>query len=350
MSWLWWRPSSVLWGIQVIFKAINTCTDIYSLSTNFAGRPHRHVPWPADIQFTILGLEIGTLCVVVFTSMTTVSIADEDPRVVHGSVVLIESLLLWWTWNCIFPCRDQFAPPLLGYPTLAQKLLVPSVASHSVSNGSRDLGKCCECKSHQHARSPALPTLDAEYSTQHRVSASLLGSFYNLNHGLSRTWKKRQTNYAIEVLFQRLRSSVAIRLAFFLFASSQTTVYSVTVWRSFKWLLLLIFAVYYYLYINSQQITIMEICILLFVTIWCSGDKLHFILIMHLIWTFFTCYSRMKLRILNYIKGHPKPMWSQEVHCCDNCATARIECFRGNLVPLPSSGGWIKSWTCKKST
>ena len=43
----------------------------------------------------------GTLCVIVFTSMTVVSIADEDPRVVHGSVVLNESLLLWWTWNCI---------------------------------------------------------------------------------------------------------------------------------------------------------------------------------------------------------------------------------------------------------
>jgi len=29
--------------------------------------------------------------------------------------------------NCTFkfPCRDQFAPPLLGYPTLAQKLLLP---------------------------------------------------------------------------------------------------------------------------------------------------------------------------------------------------------------------------------
>jgi len=43
----------------------------------------------------------GTLCVIVFTFMTIVSIADEDPRVVHGSVVLTESLLLWWTWNCI---------------------------------------------------------------------------------------------------------------------------------------------------------------------------------------------------------------------------------------------------------
>jgi len=42
----------------------------------------------------------GTLCIVVFTSMTIVSTADEDPRVVHGSVVLTESLLLW-TWNCI---------------------------------------------------------------------------------------------------------------------------------------------------------------------------------------------------------------------------------------------------------
>jgi len=37
----------------------------------------------------------GTLCIVVFTSMTIVSTADEDPRVVHGSVVLTESLLLW---------------------------------------------------------------------------------------------------------------------------------------------------------------------------------------------------------------------------------------------------------------
>jgi len=36
----------------------------------------------------------GTLCVIVLTSMTIVSIADEDPRVVHGSVVLTESLLL----------------------------------------------------------------------------------------------------------------------------------------------------------------------------------------------------------------------------------------------------------------
>jgi len=36
----------------------------------------------------------GTLCVIVFTSMTIVSVADEDPRVVHGGVVLIESLLL----------------------------------------------------------------------------------------------------------------------------------------------------------------------------------------------------------------------------------------------------------------
>jgi hypothetical protein len=37
----------------------------------------------------------GTLCVIVVTSITIVSIADEDPRVVHGSVVLTESPLLW---------------------------------------------------------------------------------------------------------------------------------------------------------------------------------------------------------------------------------------------------------------
>ena len=43
----------------------------------------------------------GTLSVIVFTFTTIVSITDEDPRVVHGSVVLTESLLLWWIWNYI---------------------------------------------------------------------------------------------------------------------------------------------------------------------------------------------------------------------------------------------------------
>ena len=28
----------------ILFQAINSCTDISSLSINFAGRPHRHVP------------------------------------------------------------------------------------------------------------------------------------------------------------------------------------------------------------------------------------------------------------------------------------------------------------------
>ena len=81
----------------------------------------------------------------------------------------------WWTWTCIFPCRAHFVPPLLGFPTLAQQLRPPTVASHSVSSVSQDLGKCCECKPHQHARSPALPMLDAEYRAQHRVSLSVLG-------------------------------------------------------------------------------------------------------------------------------------------------------------------------------
>jgi len=53
--WLWWRLSSVLWGI--LFKAMNSCTDIYSLSINFAGRLHRHVPWPADVPFTLSRLD-----------------------------------------------------------------------------------------------------------------------------------------------------------------------------------------------------------------------------------------------------------------------------------------------------
>ena len=90
--WLMWWPSSVVWGI--LFKAINSqaCTDICSLSINFEGRPHHYVPWHADVSITILSLEIGTLCVIVFTSMTIVSIADEDPRVVHASVVLHSAL------------------------------------------------------------------------------------------------------------------------------------------------------------------------------------------------------------------------------------------------------------------
>jgi len=45
--------------------------------------------------------------VIVFTSMTIVSISDEDPRVAHASVVLTETVSrpLWWTWRCNFPCR-----------------------------------------------------------------------------------------------------------------------------------------------------------------------------------------------------------------------------------------------------
>jgi len=46
----------------ILFQAINSCTDISSLSINFAGRPHRHVPWPADVPFTTVQEAVPDHC------------------------------------------------------------------------------------------------------------------------------------------------------------------------------------------------------------------------------------------------------------------------------------------------
>ena len=148
--------------VRVVWKmGVSICQFV----NKFSGRPHRHVPWPADVPFTILRLEIGTFCVIVFTSMMIMSIADEDPRVIHGNVVCDR---LETVFSFVVLSSHLHNPP-----TLAQKLMLPTVASRSVSNDSRDLGQCCKCKSHQHARSPSLPTLDAGYCTQHTVTESV---------------------------------------------------------------------------------------------------------------------------------------------------------------------------------
>ena len=86
----WWL-SCVVWGI--LFKDIKSCTDFSSLLINLAGRLHCHVPWPVEIQLKLLRLDIGTLCVIVFTSKTTVSIADADTSVEQSRVVLHTVLL-----------------------------------------------------------------------------------------------------------------------------------------------------------------------------------------------------------------------------------------------------------------
>ena len=136
MYWLCRWPSSVLWDI--LFKTINSCTDFYSLSINFAGRSHLHVPWPVVVPFTILSLDIGTLCVIVFTSVTIVSIADDDPRVVHASVVLHTAPLLSWFlfWRACssHPSCSRQKVPFYFKVSRILFFLAPHDMSHSASH------------------------------------------------------------------------------------------------------------------------------------------------------------------------------------------------------------------------
>ena len=91
---LWWLPSSVVCGI--LFNDINSCSVIWSLSMNSAGRPHFHVPCPACDLFWLSSSATGTLFVNVFTLFTIVSIAAEEPSVEHAKVVLHTSCADDW--------------------------------------------------------------------------------------------------------------------------------------------------------------------------------------------------------------------------------------------------------------
>ena len=76
---LWWLTSSVVCGI--LFKDIDSCSDIWTPSMNSAGRPHFHVPCPACILFWLSRSGTATLFVNVFTLFTIVNIAAEEPSV-----------------------------------------------------------------------------------------------------------------------------------------------------------------------------------------------------------------------------------------------------------------------------
>ena len=91
---LWWLPSSVVCGI--LFKDINSCSDIWSPSMNSAGRPHLNVPCPACVLFWLSRSDTATLFVNVFTLFTIVNIAAEEPSVEQAKLVLHTSCTNDW--------------------------------------------------------------------------------------------------------------------------------------------------------------------------------------------------------------------------------------------------------------
>jgi len=61
---LWWLPSVVC---GILFKDINSCSIIWCLSMNSAGKPHFHVPCPSCCLFWLSRRGTATLFVNVFT-------------------------------------------------------------------------------------------------------------------------------------------------------------------------------------------------------------------------------------------------------------------------------------------
>ena len=83
-----------------LFKVINSCTDhdICSTSMNSAGWPNIQVPWPSFVPWWLSRRATAMLFINVFTLIITVSIAAEEPSVVHAKVVLHKSSALVWFW------------------------------------------------------------------------------------------------------------------------------------------------------------------------------------------------------------------------------------------------------------
>jgi len=194
----------------------------------------------------------GTLCVIVLTSMTIVSIADEDPRVVHGSVVLTESLLLWWTWNCnqkfslvvpssrlnfsAFPCSHKNSCYPLSQTTPCQTVheIFKNVAnaSHTSMHVSQHCPRWMQSTGHN-AESVHLcwaPFVIIDCHVLEKKASFI--SWYNT------------------IVFLSLWSCTWV--AFWKNSHSQTTMHSITLWQSFKWLLsrLHIITAYYHCHIN----------------------------------------------------------------------------------------------------
>ena len=142
----WW-PSSVVWGI--LFKAIISCTDIYSASMNSGVWPHCQVPWPA-LFFLSFREEYRVVSRPYSVSLfphcfTTVSIAAEEPSVEHARDVLHTSPALGWFW----PVRASLSR------SVSCPRNVPFVSSFSrlscsrdVSNGTKqgDADASAECR------------------------------------------------------------------------------------------------------------------------------------------------------------------------------------------------------------
>jgi len=72
----------------ILFKAMNSCTNICSTSMILAGRPHFQVPWSAFVLRWMSRRATVTLFVNVFTLINIVSIAAEEPSVVHDNLLL----------------------------------------------------------------------------------------------------------------------------------------------------------------------------------------------------------------------------------------------------------------------
>lgn len=131
IDWMRWWPSSVVSGI--LFKAIISCTDIYSASISSGVWPHCQVPWPA-IFFLLFHEEYRVVSrpysVLLFPHcFTTISIAAKEPSVEHARVVLHTSPALGWFW----PVRA-----CLSHSVYCSRN-VPFVSSFSRRSCSRDV-------------------------------------------------------------------------------------------------------------------------------------------------------------------------------------------------------------------
>ena len=82
------RPSSK--GFESLFEIIK------AILINSASRPHFQLIWPAFVPSWISRRATATLCVNVFTLITTVSLTAEKPSVVHTKIFSHTSSARFW--------------------------------------------------------------------------------------------------------------------------------------------------------------------------------------------------------------------------------------------------------------